>query len=157
MYYIGHSMPNQHEKMSVSPDFNETWGTHTLPQVIIIHRISGQSVIILWLHSFGQPNYGRFLVPNNYSLRHAHFVKFSLRIIRMTLTRVEKVTSVVQNLSGIIRANRAQQCTLASYPGTQGERRESSPLSAWVRSYSAHLGNRQLTLLLTSYVVVDNS
>ena len=34
--------------MSVSPDFNETWGTHTLPQVIILRPISGQSVIWLW-------------------------------------------------------------------------------------------------------------
>ena len=36
---MGHSMPNQHKKMSVSSDFNETWGTHTLPQVIILHPI----------------------------------------------------------------------------------------------------------------------
>ena len=68
-------MPNQHEKMSVSSDFNKTWGTHTLPQVIILHPISGQSVI-LWLHSFGQPNYGRFLVPT-----HAHLIITSVKII----------------------------------------------------------------------------
>ena len=29
--YMGNSRPNQHKKMSTLLDFNETWGTHTLP------------------------------------------------------------------------------------------------------------------------------
>ena len=66
---MGHSIPNQHEKLSVSSDFNETWGTHTLPQVITLHPFSGQSVI--WLLIFDQLKYGRFLVP-----RHTQLITF---------------------------------------------------------------------------------
>ena len=43
-------MPNQHKKMTMSLDFNETRGIYTLSQGNVTDRILGQSVI--WLHGY---------------------------------------------------------------------------------------------------------
>ena len=45
---MGNSMPNQHKKMTMSSDFNETWGNYTLSQGNVTDPILGKSVI--WLH-----------------------------------------------------------------------------------------------------------
>ena len=49
-WHLGNSMPNQHKRMTMSSDFNETWGIYTLSQGNVTDPILGQSVI--WLHRY---------------------------------------------------------------------------------------------------------